>query len=217
MSGAANLAMRWEALATNADFWSSVLQARSLKPLDFALGAAMAVPRPRLAELGGFRVFGEMLADDYQLGRQLAARGRQIALCPVVVECRSAPASWRDVWAHQVRWARTIRVCQPLPYFLSILSNATLWPLLWLVLRPGWRSLAATGLCLATRWWVARTCERRLAPSAPQREGPLAPLKDLAHVAVWAWAFVGSRVVWRGHRFRVTTGGKLIREQAPGG
>jgi ceramide glucosyltransferase len=37
-----NFAMRWEAFATNADFWSQVLQAQSLKPLDFALGAVMA-------------------------------------------------------------------------------------------------------------------------------------------------------------------------------
>jgi hypothetical protein len=34
-------AMRWEAIAINADFWSQVLQSRSLKPLDFALGAVM--------------------------------------------------------------------------------------------------------------------------------------------------------------------------------
>jgi len=35
--------------------------------------------------------------------------------------------TWRAVWKHQLRWARTIRVCQPLPYFFSILSNAGFW------------------------------------------------------------------------------------------
>src|SRR5262249_10152934 len=34
-------AMRWEAIAINADFWSQVLQSQSLKPLDFALGAVI--------------------------------------------------------------------------------------------------------------------------------------------------------------------------------
>ena len=43
---------------------------------------------------------------------------------------------WRDVWAHQLRWARTIRVCQPVPWFFSILSNAMLWPLAWLFCTP---------------------------------------------------------------------------------
>ena len=31
-------AMQWEAVAVNADFWSQVLQAQSLKPITFALG-----------------------------------------------------------------------------------------------------------------------------------------------------------------------------------
>ena len=125
-------AMRWEAVAINADFWSQVLQSQSLKPLDFALGAAMLVRREALAEIGGFPSLADCLADDYQLGHRIAKNGHRIALCPVVAECWDAPMNWRDVWKHQLRWARTIRVCQPLPYFFSILSNATLWPLLWL-------------------------------------------------------------------------------------
>jgi ceramide glucosyltransferase len=48
------LAMQWEAIAINADFWSQVLQSRSLKPLDFALGAVMATGRRQLQEIGGF-------------------------------------------------------------------------------------------------------------------------------------------------------------------
>ena len=47
-------AMQWEAVAINADFWSQVLQAQSLKPLDFALGAVMALRRKQLEEIGGF-------------------------------------------------------------------------------------------------------------------------------------------------------------------
>src|SRR5262249_37205720 len=41
-------ALQWEAVAINADFWSQVLQARDLKPLDFALGAVMATRRQQL-------------------------------------------------------------------------------------------------------------------------------------------------------------------------
>ncbi|MCX6895722.1 MAG: glycosyltransferase, partial [Verrucomicrobia bacterium] len=60
-------AMRWEAVAVNADFWSSVLQSRTLAPLDFALGAAMVLRRRQLAEIGGFVGIVDCLADDYQL------------------------------------------------------------------------------------------------------------------------------------------------------
>ena len=125
-------AMQWEAIAINADFWSQVLQSQTLKPLDFALGAAMLFRREALAEIGGFQSLADCLADDYQLGHRIAQNGHRIALCPVVAECWDAPMNWREVWKHQLRWARTIRACQPVPYFFSILSNATLWPLLWL-------------------------------------------------------------------------------------
>src|SRR5262249_44341493 len=82
LARSANLAMRWEAFAVNADFWSQVLQAQSLKQLDFALGAVMATTRPQLAGIGGFATLTDYLADDYQLGHQIARRGGSIALCP---------------------------------------------------------------------------------------------------------------------------------------
>jgi len=48
------LAMHWEAVATNADFWSQVLQARSLQPVDFAMGAVMAQRKKQIEAIGGF-------------------------------------------------------------------------------------------------------------------------------------------------------------------
>jgi hypothetical protein len=39
----------------------------------------------------------------------------------------------------------------------------------------------------------------------------LAPVKDLFAAAVWAGAFLGNSVTWRGVRYRVHKGGKLIR------
>src|SRR5215469_7321798 len=107
------LAMQWEVIAINADFWSQVLQSQSLKPLDFALGAVMVVRRNALTAIGGFRSLANCLADDYQLGHRIAQNGHRIELCPVVVECWDAPMDWRAVWKHQLRWARTIRACQP--------------------------------------------------------------------------------------------------------
>ncbi|MBI5387698.1 MAG: glycosyltransferase [Verrucomicrobia bacterium] len=206
----ANLAMRWEALAVNADFWAQVLQSQSLQPLDFALGAVMATTRRHLAALGGFASLADYLADDYQLGHQIAAQGGRIVLCPLVVECRAAPMTWGAVFAHQLRWARTIRVCRPAPYFFSILSNATFWPLLWVACFPSLASGVAAGVGLAARLWAARYCEEKLCGADAARCWPLAPLKDLLQVVIWALAFAGNQVTWRGQKFRVTPGGKLV-------
>lgn len=205
-------AMQWEAVAINADFWSQVLQSRSLKPLDFALGAVMATRRDLVARIGGFGALADCLADDYQLGHRIAEQGSQIVLCPVVVECWSAPMTFSQVWKHQLRWARTIRVCQPLPYCLSLLSNSSLWPLLWLAVYPAWLSLTAAVLCVCLRLISAHDLHHRLTRQRPKLSHlPLALIKDLLQTAIWLMAFLGSSIEWRGERMRLRRDGTLVR------
>ena len=212
LANPSTLAMQWEAIAINADFWSQVLQSQSLKPLDFALGAVMATRRKQLQEIGGFARLSDCLADDYQLGQRIARCGYRIVLCPVVVECWSEPMGWRAVWKHQLRWARTIRVCQPLPYFLSILSNATLWPLLCVVFRPTALPLLFAGGCLGVRILTARDLHKALTKlSVPIFHGALVLLKDLLQAVIWLLAFLGNRIEWRGELMRLRKDGTLVR------
>ncbi|HTI97900.1 MAG TPA: bacteriohopanetetrol glucosamine biosynthesis glycosyltransferase HpnI [Dongiaceae bacterium] len=212
------LALRWEAVAMNADFWSQVLQSRSLSPLKFALGAVMATRRKELAGIGGFTALVDCLADDYQLGHRIAKNGGRIELSPVVVECWSAPLSWRQVWQHQLRWARTIRVCQPLPYFFSILSNATLWPLVWLLagLATGLTGaalqdrLTAVLFCLLVRVGTAFILQWRLTRKLPGLASlGLTLVKDLLQVLIWFLAFAGNHIEWRGEHYRLQSDGTL--------
>jgi ceramide glucosyltransferase len=218
LANPATTAMRCEAVAINADFWSQVLQSTNLKPLDFALGAAMLTRRKLLEEIGGFAALVNCLADDYQLGHRIAQRGHRIALCPVVVECWDVPMNWCEVWKHQLRWARTIRVCRPLPYFFSILSNATLWPLLWLIASLVWSKTLCAPLiavvCLLIRMVLAQNLQRRFMQSRDDIAPPwLAPVKDLQQAAIWAGAFLGNTVEWRGQKMRLRRDGTLIAEK----
>jgi len=214
LANPSTVAMRWEAIATNADFWSQVLQGRSLWPLDFALGAVMATRRAQLEAIGGFESLADYLADDFQLGNRIARMaGKRIALSPLVVDCLDAPMNWGKAWAHQLRWSRTIRVCKPLPYAFSILHNATFWPLLWAVAQPMKWSLITLAVCLLVRVVTAQMLQNRL--GAVKRQGRfcwLAPVKDLLQFVLWALAFFGSHIVWRGHRFRLQRDGRLTRD-----
>jgi ceramide glucosyltransferase len=206
------LAMQWEAVAINADFWSQVLQSQSLKPLDFALGAVMATSLKRLQGIGGFGALANCLADDYQLGNRIARQGYRVALCPVVVECWSAPMGWAAVWKHQLRWARTIRVCQPWPYFFSILSNATCWPVLWLAFNPTSPVLVLSMACLFSRIATAFDLQRRLDRTLGHLAYCWMPLlKDILQAFIWLLAFLGNRVEWRGERLRLRPDGTLVR------
>jgi len=210
-------AMRWEALAVNADFWSQVLQSATLKPLDFALGAAILLRRKALEQIGSFAALADCLADDYQVGNRIAKQGHSIALCPIVVECWDAPANWTEVWKHQLRWARTIRVCQPLPYFFSILSNASLWPGLWLAVAvaatsPLGAPLAAS-VFLLVRIGLVQSLQRRFTPDrklvAPAW---LVPVKDVLSAGIWLGAFAGNTIEWRGRKLKLRRDGTLIPE-----
>jgi len=205
-------AMQWEAAAINADFWTQVLQSRSLRPVDFALGAVMTLPAAQLRAMGGFATLADYLADDYQLGRQVARQQKRIAFATVVAECWEAPMNWRQVWTHQARWARTIRVCQPWPYFLSILNNATLWPLLCLAAARSPAALTLCGGCALFRIGTALRQQSRLQQSPARLTYAWMPLvKDLLDVLVWAGAFCGNQIVWRGQRYRILPGGKLSK------
>jgi ceramide glucosyltransferase len=207
-------AMQWEAVAINADFWSQVLQSQTMRPLDFALGAAILMRRKSLQAAGCFPAVVNSLADDYQIGNKIAKNGGQITLCPVVVECWDAPMNWRAVWKHQLRWARTVRVCQPLPYFFSILSNATLWPVLCLVASLIWAKtlfipLAAVVLIFG-RIALAQNLQRRLLESR-RKPAPFwfVPVKDLLQGAIWVAAFFGNHIEWRGQKMRLRRKGEL--------
>jgi ceramide glucosyltransferase len=178
----------------------------------------MLTRRKLLEEIGGFTALANCLADDYQLGHRIAQNGHRIALCPVVVECWHPPMSWRGVWKHQLRWARTIRVCQPVPYFFSILANATFWPLLWLiaslVLSKTFCLPLLAVACLLIRIALAQNLQRRFTPGDNNLSPPwLVPVKDLLQAAVWLGAFIGNTVEWRGQRMKLSRDGTLVEEK----
>jgi ceramide glucosyltransferase len=227
------LAMRWEALSMNADFWTQVLLAKAIGKVDFAMGAVMALSAAQLKAIGGFAVLADFLADDYQLGNHVSRQGKRIEFATVVVDCREMPMGWPAVWKHQLRWARTMRVCKPAPFFFSILENATIWPLLWLTANLGHltspklsqvppdafsvivflnAALPACILFLVIRIATALQQQKRLTQSTAHfRYWWLAPVKDLLNAAIWAGAFWGNHVEWRGERYRILPGGKLER------
>jgi ceramide glucosyltransferase len=233
------LAMRIEAIAVNADFWSQVLQSNTLKRQDFALGAVMITRRELLEKTGAFESLLDFLADDYQLGNQIAKTGARIELSPIVVECWDKPMNFRDVWKHQLRWARTIRASQPVPYFFSILSHTTFWITLLALfgnlggfplvpdsllygptLTPGLRiALAPLHVpwvlviflaVLAARVFIAAELQRRLTRQPRASRWCLVVAKDFLSVAVWAAAFIGNTIEWRGRKFRLTSDGRLV-------
>lgn len=201
-----------EALTIAADFIPSVAVAQTVEDIRFALGATMALTRQALSAIGGFAPLADFLADDYQLGLRVAQTGLQVKILPYVVETNNPEMSFKDYLAHQLRWARTYRVCRPRGYLAYGITHALVYSLAILLaagLAPwAWGLAAAT---LALRAAVVGFSEHLcLKGDLPRWGFGLLPLKDLFSFGLWLASFLGNRVSWGDRDFRVNPEGKLV-------
>jgi ceramide glucosyltransferase len=199
---------RFEGLGIATDFAPGVLVAPLAGVSEFGLGATLAFRAADLARAGGFAAVADYLADDFQIGRGLHALGLRCVLSEVVVTTHLFGSSWRDVWRHQVRWARTIRVSKSAGYAGLAITHATLWALVAAVAGE-WRIAAALIILrlaagLAAGYGVLR------APDAV-RLWWLIPARDLAGVAVWVAGLFGRTVEWRGQKLRLDRKGRIVQ------
>jgi len=200
-----------EALTIAADFIPSVAVALQVEGIRFALGAAMATSRQVLSHIGGLAPLADFLADDYQLGFSVAQAGYRVRLIPQVVETRNPYMSFKEYLAHQLRWARTYRVCRPKGYLAYGITHALVYSsafcLAW-GLAP--LSLGLLAGVLILRGGLAYFSEHFcLKGELPAAAFLLLPLKDFLSFGLWLLSFLGRRVTWQGARFRVTPEGKL--------
>jgi ceramide glucosyltransferase len=200
----ASPAAKAEALGIATEFAPGVLVARLLSSSGFALGSTMAFRRRELEAIGGFAAIREYLADDYQLGARIAALGKRIAMSDSVVETNLGAGSWRDVWKHQVRWSRTIRISRPAGYFGYLVTQATVWCIAAAVL--GHPAVALTGLVVRL---AAAASALRALEFAPGFALVAVPFRDLFGFAVWCAGLAGNEVEWRGTRFRLHPDGRM--------
>ena len=197
---------RWEALGIATDFAPSVLVARAIGVSEFALGSTMAMRAADLERIGGFEAVGDYLADDYQLGRRIQELGYRIVLAPTVVETRLSDDTWRQVWRHQLRWARTIRVSRTAGYFGYVITNASLWAAV--AAAAGWWPVALA--CLAARIAAGvATAALVLGDLDAARHWFLIPFRDVWGFTIWAGGLGGSSVEWRGKTLSLDREGRI--------
>lgn len=199
-------AARLEGLGVSTDFAPSTLVARLVGVDEFAMGSTMAFRRVDLERIGGFAAIADYLADDYQLGHRLHALGLKCVLADTIVETHLG-GSWGDVWRHQVRWARTIRVSKFGGFLGLPVTFATLWALVAAVFGnwPVAIGLFAVRMAMAfvAGWLVMRSRD-------VLRFFWAIPLRDLFAAAVWVAGVVGDSVEWRGVRLKIDRQGRIV-------
>ncbi len=198
-------ASRFDAAWVSGDFAGQALTGFYLAKLSFALGATMLLRSSDLERIGGFAAIRPYLADDYELGRRIAALGKPVRLSAVVVETVMGAPSWKEVWLRHLRWSRTIRASRPGGHLGFGMTFGTLWALLlWAAGGPGWAVACAIVGRLAANAGAGANVDGRLGLGYF-----LGPLVELWSAAVWLASFAGREVVWRGHRLCLDGHGRI--------
>ena len=205
-AGADSVPTIWEALGIATDFAPSALVAPLVGVNEFGLGSTLAFRKADLEAIGGFEAISDYIADDYQLGKRISRTGKKVRLLRMSVETHLGAGTWKSVWDHQVRWARTIRLSRS-GYFGLPITNASLWAAVALIL--GWWKVALS--LLALRLIVGLVGGLAvLHDSITARFWWLMPLRDLWGFAVWVAGAVSGTVVWRGKKLRLDADGRIV-------
>ena len=171
----------WSALAAlgiDGHFLPSVIVGLAVGRAQPCFGSTIALRRQTLDSIGGF-----------------------------AVAHRCEYGHWRDLWAQELRWARTLRSIDPAGYAGSVIVHPFAWALLALAAGGGAPALALAFCAIGGRMALLWRLERAF--GIPRHPYWLIPMRDLFSAAVYLTSYLGRDVVWRGRRYRIGPDGRM--------
>ena len=171
-------------------------------------GATIALRAETLAEIGGFTAFLDLLADDHAMGEAVRRLGLRVVVAANLPGHVMAETSITGLWAHELRWARTVRMLNPAGYAGLGLTHPLAWAGLAVLAAPGAVTLAVAAVALAARFAACAWVDRALGLGWR----PLLVLpRDALSFAVWLAGLWPGRVRWGTERFQITGDGRMRR------
>ena len=120
----AGLGSRLCAMGIDYQFLPNAITSVALNLAEPCFGSTVALKRTVLDEIGGLQAFVGFLADDYEIGRAVRAKGYRVAISRFTVRHACNEKSVGEWLAHELRWARTLRVVAPAGHACSIVTHA---------------------------------------------------------------------------------------------
>ena len=196
------------AMGTSYDFLPSVLFGTWWGVAHACLGSTIALRKSTLAKIGDFEAFCDYLADDYEMGRAVRQRNLRITVMPLAVSHRCTEDTASDLFSHELRWSRTIRVVRPIGHLTTLITYPLPLALAALaLLGGGFYGIGVVLLALGARILLKNAVERAFGTYA----GPLwlLPVRDIISLAIFLLSFFGQNVAWRGTRYQVRPSGAM--------
>jgi ceramide glucosyltransferase len=203
-----NLGAEIEAIGVSSDFFAGVLMAGWMEGITFALGASIATTKQWLDKMGGFEAIADALADDYELGHRIAKAGGQVVLSREPVWTMYPAQTVRSFWDHQVRWARTVRLCRPLSYVGLLFTQGLPWTLLAVLVAPAkWIAGVYLFAYLILRFVMASTVGIwGVGDEVLRRRIWLLPLRDAIYFVIWLASFGSNHIRWGNREYAIRQG-----------
>jgi ceramide glucosyltransferase len=206
---------RLEAMGMSVEMTSGVLVADMLEGMKFALGPTMAIQRDALEKIGGVGVLGDYHSDDFVLGKLVHEAGYRVVISHYLVDHIVLNHTMMRSMQHQARWLRSARFAREWGHIGTGITFAVPFGILALAagLASGHTTLgiALFGLAVLNRliqsiavgWFVVRDADCL-------RFCWLYPVRDLVGFLLWMSSFTGRTILWRGERYRLVGGGRIV-------
>lgn len=196
------------ALSINADFLPQVIVALTCRLAEPCLGPTIAMRRQTLDRIGGLSRFADFLGSDYLIGQAVRASGDKVVFAPITIECACFETSSTELFARQLRAARTIRAIKPLGYAATIVTHPLPLALLDALLNsPNGFLLAAAAV--SCRMLLHYSVHRAFGLARQQYS--FIPLQDLMSFAAFVTGFFGNTVIWRGLKYRLSPTLRMVQ------
>jgi ceramide glucosyltransferase len=175
--------------------------------LGFAQGKSMLWNKPMLDANGGIQALAAEIAEDAAATKLVNSLGLRVNLVASPFEQPLGQRSFAEIWSRQARWARLRRVTFPLFFAPEILTGAATPLLLALIAAAGAGiSLPTTALCVLA---IAYLPECLLASAKGWYLSPRSVtamiVRDVLLPVIWARAWFGGAVEWRGNAMTIRT------------
>jgi ceramide glucosyltransferase len=203
-----NLWAELEAVGASSDFFAGVLMAGWTEGIHFGLGASIATTKKWISKMGGFETIAGTLADDYEFGNRINKAGGTVRLSREAVWTMYPAQTLQGFWRHQLRWARTIRICRPWSFAGLLLTQGLPWALLVALVAPArWVAISYVLAYAILRFMMAWTVGVwGVQDEVLRKKIWLVPIRDALYFVIWLASFASNRIRWGSAEYLIRDG-----------
>lgn len=184
------------------------------------VGKSMLFRRDALTNAGGFAAAADVLAEDYLLGRAVAAAGYRVEVLGYPVLAFNRDGSIPKMFRRHTRWSQIRRQIAPFAFALEPLASPALWLILFAAVWSGLgRPLPGAAVGVIAVSGCATLLEAALCTALQGRalnlqKLVLLPLSSVLGLGAWILAWGRNRILWREQYLRIGAGSQLLPSDA---